>query len=594
MQAVTVSISSTGISYLLDTLLGSRIAQALQDNLTTPGHSFGAPNFVYWIYNNLYEIDYSGINVTLGNGTFKSFAPVFQSYVQGPDDNSQFAITMVASNVEVLYNWYETYTSTRVDYTRAGKVPEQSQPGSGNYPYTINISKITITATFKLAASAGGYTLTYVGSSADPGNAQPNIPSASILSLPQSTNCGFSTQVAQLTEQQLANIDYGSCVAAALKPVFASISDSGTLGDVQFNFLAPGESGLVFPSGGGIQIGAQGGVTVNNVAYPALAPAGLPLPPIPTGSPPPDMAYYIQDYEMDALFWGFNAAGLLATTLTSGDLADPQALQTDTYQGGSFNNLYMRYPGQLMAAGLSALAAPTVLFQTVYLFTAQNLQAIQTALGPTVWNQYGNEINELSSSSFSSQAGLEAELALIDPNLSAYATVIEQQTGIPGVVVTHTTRCVLNVLHLGTAIPVITFDVAQTFLMEQLQLGQSSTGTAQSVIFSFSQPMDNLPVATFVSSTIPGINGGDFADVWNALRPNWQDVLNQVGKAGLPLPRIPGFEFLFNQATVNVVVPQVSGGDGYVSVLTNVTYSPQMLTSAVQFALTRPAVLEKI
>ncbi|HEY0418863.1 MAG TPA: hypothetical protein VGC80_05025, partial [Acetobacteraceae bacterium] len=157
----------------------------------------------------------------------------------------------------------------------------------------------------------------------------------------------------------------------------------------------------------------------------------------------------------------------------------------------------------------------------------------------------------------------------------------EQHIGQQGVVVKHTTRCTLNVLVNNTPVPVITFDVAQCFIMEGLRLGLSSQGTAQSVLFGFSQPMDMLPSATFVWSSLPGVNQGDFGDIWNALRTNWQNVLAQIGKAGLPLPHIPGFGFLFSGATVTVM-PPVGGADGYLSVLANMTYSASSLTPAVR------------
>ena len=135
---------------------------------------------------------------------------------------------------------------------------------------------------------------------------------------------------------------------------------------------------------------------------------------------------------------------------------------------------------------------------------------------------------------FSSQTGFEQELALLDQGLPTYAATIEQYAQMPGVVVTHTTECTLNVLKGDPPIPVIVFDVAQTFVMQDLQLGVSSTGKTQSAIFSFAQPGDVLPNATFVSSTIPGVEGGDFGDVWDALRPNWQDLFAQIGQRACP------------------------------------------------------------
>jgi hypothetical protein len=174
-----------------------------------------------------------------------------------------------------------------------------------------------------------------------------------------------------------------------------------------------------------------------------------------------------------------------------------------------------------------------------------------------------------------------------------YAAAIENDTAVTGILAQHDVRCVLNVLRAGQPVPVITFDVAQTFAMQGLQLGLSSTKTTQSVIFDFIQPSDIFPKPTFVSSTLPGINNADFSDVWDALRPNWQNAFAAVGKAGVPLPRIPGFNFLFDQAAV-AVNPAVAGADGYVAITTNLAYAPERLAPAVRRAIARQsAVLEE-
>jgi hypothetical protein len=578
MQPVSVAVSSTGIAYLLKTLLGNQIAAALRANLVAPDYTTPVPNFTWWAFG---RVDDMNISVSLTNGTLKSFTPTFTGFVQGPADNSQFTITMTATDLDVSYNWTEQYDEFMPH-------SQGAHYGPTTYPYDIAFDSFAVIAIFKMSVGAGAYSLSYVSSTVQPGNVISKIPTGSVLNHQEGNVCSFATHVSAATAAQLSNIDFGRNLSSALTPIFASIANSGKLGPVEFDFLTPGDSGLVFPTGGGIQIGAKGLVLVNGTAYPATPPPGLALPPIPTGSPPPDVAYYIQDYEVNALFWGFNAAGTLKTTLLSGDLSDPQALETNTYQGGSLNNLFMKYPGQMMSAGLSAVAAPIVSFQTIYSFDQASLAEIQAALGPTVWTQVGAALSEMNNQTFSTQVGLEAELALLNSALTAFAPTIEQKTALPSVVVTHTTQCVLNVLLNGVPTPVITFNVAQTFLMEQLQLGPSSNGTAQSVLFAFSQPIDNLPKATFVSSTIPGVNEGDFGDVWNALRPNWQNVLNQIGKAGLPLPHIPGFGFVFASSSVTVK-PPVSGADGYLSVVASMTYSQEHLTQAVRLAIERLA-----
>lgn len=311
-----------------------------------------------------------------------SFTPQFTNYVQSTVYSNQFSIVMTALNAQIAYTWTESYTSD----LNAGKyTPPPTHSGPNAYGFTISLPHFTVTATFALAVGGGGYRLTYVGSSADPGNQQPNIPSGSVVNQQSSYDCGFKTRISDATAQQLESIDYGSLVGSALSPIFASIADSGKLGPVTFDFLAPGDAGLVFPSGGGMQIGASGTVSANGSPFPGTPPADLPLPPIPAGNPASHACYFIQDYEIDALCWGFYTAGILHTTLASGDLSDPQALRTETYRGSSLNILAMTYPNHLMTAGLTARAAPTVAFTTFYQITAESMAKVQATLGTAVW-----------------------------------------------------------------------------------------------------------------------------------------------------------------------------------------------------------------
>src|SRR5208282_1819230 len=385
MQTITVAISPEGINYLFSKLLGGQIAQALTTHLAAPPtQTFNPSDFT--VANG---DKYTGISVNLSNGKFKIFNPTFGGWEQGKGDGSLFTVTMNTGKVEADYAWSESYTET--DWVWGGlHSPShwgKPQPGSGNFAYSINVQNISIPATFKLAVGAGGYQLTYISSKPQFGNEQPNYPCDSVLLQNQDGGCSWTNAAATLTNVGLDG--FGSSVDTALKPIFALIADTGKLQvvrdkktvTVEFDFLAPGDSGLVFPAGGGIQIGAKGGVSVNGKPYPATPPKALGLPTVPTGASAPHVVYFIQDYALNALFWGFHEAGALTATLQSGDITDGQALETQTYAGGSLKILALKYPGKFMSAGLSAREAPTVSFQTVYAFTAQNLQAIQQALG---------------------------------------------------------------------------------------------------------------------------------------------------------------------------------------------------------------------
>ena len=692
MQPVTVAISPTGVQYLLKSLLGDQIAQALQTMTEAPSYQFQPGDFQYSFDQGgtAYRNDYSNIAINILPGQFQAFSPVFSGAVQGPNDNSQFTITMTVSNLEADYpsGWNETYSVQEYWYSEPDPCgggtgvwyPNGPSKGCNNtYNYSVQVPSLTITAIFELSASGGSYELTYVSSGADAGNPQPNIPGQSILNQLE-VSCGVGAHISTATKDALGKMDWSGAFAQTLNKVFASIGESGQLGPVTFDFLAPGDTPLQFPtSGGGIQIGAKGSVSVNGSAFPQTPPADLPFPQVPTGNPPPHVTYWVQDYEVNALFWGFFKAGVLKTTVTKDNImpqADQIALWTDTYASTipNLDSPQYGYPQTWMTADLWAEAAPITAFQTIYQINEENLPSIQKALS-AVWSSVGTALEKLSNMTYSSQDGFENVLKAISKRLPVsfeqYIPAIEQYAGMPGVVVTHTTRCALNVPNNGGYTPVITFDVAQSFVMQDLQLGESSVGSdsgpTQSVIFTLIQPFDGLPQVSFVSSTIYGIDGGDFAIVWDGLYTNWQRVFNDIALAGLPLPRIPGFDFLFGTWAANAltaiswsggvvtattttahgvqvgqqfqisgvapsgyngtfaaladttgntlvyalatnpgtetvlgtlvasalikVIPPVAGADGYISITTNVIYSPQNLAPAVREMLSKQKTL---
>jgi hypothetical protein len=156
--------------------------------------------------------------------------------------------------------------------------------------------------------------------------------------------------------------------------------------------------------------------------------------------------------------------------------------------------------------------------------------------------------------------------ALGQATADQYKSAIEQAAIAVGAVVKHTIKVVLNVVSQGVTTPVITFNVNETDVLQQFGLGVSASGTAQTLKFVF-QLMSSLTTATFVSSTISSITSGNFTDLWNfVLQPMYANQLTAMGQAGVPLPRINGFDFLFNNATITLQ-------PGYASVLTNVQYT---------------------
>jgi hypothetical protein len=72
--------------------------------------------------------------------------------------------------------------------------------------------------------------------------------------------------------------------------------------------------------------------------------------------------------------------------------------------------------------------------------------------------------------------------------------------------------------------------------------------------------------ATFTSSTIPNFPGQQMAGIWQAAGdPQYAQVLAALGKTGVPLPIMSGFQFTFSDATLSVQ-------QGYVSILAQVAF----------------------
>jgi hypothetical protein len=144
---------------------------------------------------------------------------------------------------------------------------------------------------------------------------------------------------------------------------------------------------------------------------------------------------------------------------------------------------------------------------------------------------------------------------------SSYYTTIEDGTSAVGMVVTQSIGMVLTILTGTTPQPTISFTVARTDILTNLALGIA--GTAQTMQFTFQEVSSS---ATFTTSTIPDFPGQNMAGIWGAAGDSsYNETLTALGKIGVPLPIMSGFQFLFNDATLSVQ-------QGYVSILAQVQF----------------------
>jgi hypothetical protein len=148
-------------------------------------------------------------------------------------------------------------------------------------------------------------------------------------------------------------------------------------------------------------------------------------------------------------------------------------------------------------------------------------------------------------------------------NADQYKVVIESVANVVAGLVTHNAQVILNVIDSAKTIPVITFDVSETDILQAFVLGIS--GTTQTLQFAF-QIVQPLTTSKFVSSSIPSINSGDFSFIWNfVLQTVYATEVAKIGQAGVALPRMQGFDFLSNNATITLQ-------PGYANVLCDVQY----------------------
>jgi hypothetical protein len=356
----------------------------------------------------------------------------------------------------------------------------------------------------------------------------------------------------------LQRIDFAPLIKRALTPIFGSIPASGRITpSIAFDF-AVGPSGLTFPGDKGVAAGVTGTSTFNGTVYPGAHPPQLALPPIPTDH---HLNYYISEYTINGLFWAFFKSGALKATATASNVPDPAAMNTNNYQDTPLQALYQAYPSAPITADLTALAEPTVSFASVYDVSTEALDELKSSLPESVLKLLQGMLGQL----YMTEPALFCELVNVLGQSAAdqYRTTIERAVQITAALVTHSIQVIMNVLWHGQTVPVLTFTVAEMDVLEDFVLG--SSGTTQTLQFAL-QIVPAFTTAKFVSSSVPGIARGEFGYIWSwVLEPVFALVAAKIGKAGVALPRIEGFNFLFDHATITLE-------SGYAGVLTDVKH----------------------
>ncbi len=552
MQAITIAIGKAGIDFFVQNFLVTKLTTLLKE-LTPPNKQLTVPDFT-----GEGASKYQNIVVNLTQGSLPGFNPIFQSVTQGANGN--FSLTMVTTVFFAEYSWNEQYVYTFC-YPYFGAI-QCDEPKNENHTYTyqqliVQLSTVTdIRFTFNSTNNVWQITVQKCQGTATPGNA--SIPKDSILNKQDTTKCGLSSHVDDATAQGLANIDFATPINTLIHDILATIPGSGNIGNgILYDFSLNG-SNLVFPNNDGIQMGIKGGASYNNTAFSNDTPPSLPLPAPLSDSNTHHLNMYVSNYEVDALTWSFYKAGKLNTIITASDLpnTDAYVLQVKTYA----DKLPLLIPYQLydMQAQLVQNAAPITAFQLVYKINTSTLAQLQNQLPANVWQILDKNLKD---NNYASKDSLESDLE--GQNIdNSYYSIIEKATQSMAIVVNHDISFTLTILNGQPSQPEIVFSVKRTDILSNLKLGINSN-QAQTMQFEF---INATWEAQFISSSIPRFNGFSLSSIWGlAGAPNYNQLLNDLGFTGVPLPIMQGLQFDFTNAELSVQ-------QGYISILANVVY----------------------
>ncbi len=562
MQAITIAIGKTGIDFFAQHYLASAINQLL-NNMAPPGRNIPIANFG-WVESPDSQWGYKDISVELSNGKLQNFDSAFKSVVQGVTTDTPpvniFTLGFQVSNFSANYAWTEDYNWDHQYYTWQGRLRfSHHKSGSTSTPLSYDPSigglVISVIIQFLYDSTTNAWQMTVKSTKAGkPTKVQSNIPANSILQ--HQVNSCAGQHVEDATAQMISAIDFETPINTLISGVINSIPGSGNLGNGIVYDFSVGDSGILFPNNDGIQMGVKGGASYNGTAYTGNTPPSLPLPTPPTDNDSHQLNMYVSNYEIDALNWGYFKAGKLNLLIKPSDIPDPKSLNVSNYT--TFEPTLKPYAAFVMNAQIVQNTAPVTSFQTVYLFTTAVMNILQQQL-PSNINQL---IQALSGSVYVSKGSLEDFLnsATVPNN---WFKPIEDASKIMAMVLTQDIEFTLLIQNGQPTPPDIKFQVQRVDVMTNLGLG-INTNNNQTIQYGFANA-SNTP--TFISSSIPGFSGSVFGTVvWPVTaEPLYEQVLNDLGKTGAPLPIMQGFQFDFENA-------QLSLQDGYISILSNVLY----------------------
>lgn len=606
MQGITLALSPEGINFFVTEILTKGSLNQALNSLKPVDHTVSVPGTIdtpTWLDGNgaKWQGVCTNISIQLSNGSIKDITPVASSLTLEQQQNGVFQMAFSTESFTANYSWEESYTQQN----QVWMVPmypgipyweNQGQPSNpdNTFNYSPGFSSLAITAVFGFTFSNNAWTLPITSITATANNPAANIPGNSIIQNQDTTPC-VAGHVDTATAASVDNIDFKSAIQKALGGYLTSIPASGQLyqdptkGTITFAF-GLGDSPLTFPASRGLTVGVTGISTYTPPGqsqpeqYPGTPPSNLPVPAVPTDGH--HLQMYVSDYTINGLYWAFALAGQLTSTITPTDIqnagGDPSVLYVATYYNPNISNAlndalatYAQAEDNMYAT-VSPQEPPTVTFTTVYTFNSTTMAALKNVLSNLPGGQQAyNTLSEktISSQTFTNTTALEAALKniKIDP---IFSKTIESTIQELAAVVTHNLQFTLTIqdtLPNGDA-PYLTFTLTRTDILTDLKLGVLTTGQppkiVQSLQFIHTECQPPPAVTLTASNFIPvSTDASLFDTLWSVVgESEYSTLLADLGKTGVPLPIMEGFQFVFEQALLNIE-------QGYVGILSDVEFT---------------------
>ncbi len=581
-QAITVAIGKRGIEFFTENLIAGIAVDKLQE--------LGAPHAEIYRDESWTSVDRPNVGKTVCSNykldlnpkspSLEDFNPEYKQIQQlnsGDPAGSEFKLTLDAENFVAKYTWHEEYHQVDIIYDPYQEFPEDKED---EFPYSAHYGKLAVDMIlpFTYNSTDNTYNIEVNSVEATPSDVDHNdTPEESVLQV--DGNC-FSDQVADISNDAISAIDFGSAIETVLGETFATIPDSGNLGNgISFDF-ALGKDGLAFPNCNGIQIAVTGVASYNGKAYNDPNPPTLPIPAVPADNSEDHINIYVSDWAINGFKWAYFKAGLLYKELYPTDIANPDLLKTATYP-----SLEDRYGVMNMRALVTPFDAPSTAFQLIYSFTEDVMARLEQELSEEVFFY----ANGFAGYTYVDENELYDDLSknIDDVNCTTIIDCAKQM----GMVTTQNVKYQLEIILFEEPYPNIIFNLERVDVMTNLELGipetdeQDGDGTngqktpIQSMKFKYRKAKDSPSTMSLVSTTVDDVDEsdleGDLGDSWeDVAETKYAEAMDQMGGEGVPLPNTQGFQFIFPSAVLNIE-------KGFVSISSEVEFRSEYLPDDV-------------